>query len=324
VNLTALAWRWTPKLPAGLARAGFALAADLAAWRRGKGVRQLEANLRRVRPELDDTALRRLARQGMRHYLRYYCEAFQLAGWSEERLGNMVELADEDRVRAQFGPEPRVVLALGHMGNWDLAGAWAARELTSVITVAERLRPEEVFQDFLAMRRRIGLEVIALEAGQPVFRQVLRAFQEPVDSLAADGLAADSLAAGGPAGRRAGGRSVALLADRDLGRGGVEVTFFGEPALMAPGPAALALATGRPLHAVAMWRRGGRYVLEFSDPLAAPAGTPRAGQVQALTQAWAGYLEAAVRRHPADWHMLAKVFVADLDPVRLAQARGDV
>jgi KDO2-lipid IV(A) lauroyltransferase len=302
MNLTALAWKWVPRLPAGLARAGFTAAADLSAWRGGKGVRRLEANLRRVRPELGRAARRSLTRAGMRRYLRYFCEAFQLATWPPAEAAAMVRLADEERVRAGLGPSPRAVLALGHMGNWDLAGAWATQSLAPIITVAEHLRPEEVFQDFLAMRRRLGLTIIPLEKGQPVFRQLLRATQQ-----------AD--AAGQP-------WLAPLLADRDLGRGGVEVDFFGEKALMAPGPAALALAAAAPLYAAAMYRLGQGYELRFSDPIKAPAGQPRARQVEVMTQAWASFLESTIRRHPADWHMLQKVFVADLDPDRLDQIRG--
>jgi phosphatidylinositol dimannoside acyltransferase len=32
--------------------------------------------------------------------------------------------------------------------------------------------------------------------------------------------------------------------------------------------------------------------------------------------------EAGIRAHPQDWHMLQRVFVADLDPARLAAAEG--
>ena len=35
---------------------------------------------------------------------------------------------------------------LGHLGNWDTAGAWASRELGPVVTVAERLKPEELYR----------------------------------------------------------------------------------------------------------------------------------------------------------------------------------
>ncbi|MDR2373538.1 MAG: phosphatidylinositol mannoside acyltransferase [Bifidobacteriaceae bacterium] len=298
MNLAALAWKWTPRLPEPVARGGFALAGDIASWRRGRGVRRLAANLARVSPDIGQAALRRLTRRAMRAYLRYYREAFQLANWSAERIGRTVRLIDEDRVRADLGPAPQAVLALGHMGNWDLAGAWATLELAPITTVAEHLRPEAVFQDFLAMRRRIGLNIIPLDPGRPVMRELRRAADAQTAWL------------------------IPLLADRDLGRGGVEVDFFGAKALFAAGPAALALATGRPLYGVAMYRQGEGYALEFSGRVEAPPRQSKARQIEAMTQDWASFLEGAIRRHPADWHMLQKVFTADLDPERLKRARG--
>ncbi len=49
-------------------------------------MRQLETNLARVRPDAGPEELRELSRAGMRSYLRYYCDAFRLPGWSRERL----------------------------------------------------------------------------------------------------------------------------------------------------------------------------------------------------------------------------------------------
>ena len=41
-----------------------------------------------------------------------------------------------------------------------------------------------------------------------------------------------------------------------------------------------------------------------------------------MTQEVARVFEQGIREHPADWHMLQRVFVADLDPERLAAARA--
>ena len=41
-----------------------------------------------------------------------------------------------------------------------------------------------------------------------------------------------------------------------------------------------------------------------------------------MTQQVAGVYEAGIRAHPQDWHMLQRVFAADLDPDRLAPAGG--
>src|SRR5258708_13285660 len=42
----------------------------------------------------------------------------------------------------------------------------------------------------------------------------------------------------------------------------------------------------------------------------------------AMTQQIARVFEQGIREHPADWHMLQRVFVSDLDPQRLATARA--
>ena len=52
------------------------------------------------------------------------------------------------------------------------------------------------------------------------------------------------------------GRLVCLPCDRDLTASGVEVTFFGEAARMAAGPAALAVQTGAALMPVTLWCEG--------------------------------------------------------------------
>jgi KDO2-lipid IV(A) lauroyltransferase len=298
VNLTLLAWRVVPKLPARLALAAFRVGADAAWLRHGKGVRQLEKNLSRVRPELDRRGLRRLSRQGMRNYLKYFCEAFQAGQMSQAEVDRLVRLDGLERSLAIMGPARQAVLAMAHMGNWDLAGAYATRVVAPVTTVAEHLQPEAVFEQYMAMRRAIGLTIIPLDKGVPVFRQVLQAALVDTPWL------------------------IPLLADRDLGRGGIEVNWFGSKALMAPGPAALAVATGRPLLPVSMHTEGKGYALCFHDPVEPAPGLDHEAQVRYLTQAWASVLEGEIRRYPADWHMLQKVFLDDLDLDRLARRRG--
>lgn len=271
-------------------------------------MRQLEANLRRVRPDATPAEVRRLALHGMRSYMRYFGEAFALAGARPEQIDARVRVVNADVVRSTVADGRTIVLALGHMGNWDLAGAWAVRNLGRTVTVAERLKPEALFQEFLAFREGIGLEIIALSgAGGGVFRELVRAVKQPQGGL------------------------LPLLADRDLTARGVEVDLFGERARVAAGPAALSVATGAPLCATtityerltgARRRAAGTswgIVIDFGRLLTVPADVPRAERVAALTQAWVDDLAAGIARAPQDWHMLQKVFVADLDPERYAR-----
>ena len=93
-----------------------------------------------------------------------------------------------------------VVAFLGHLGNWDLAGAWATSHLGAVTTVAERLKPEEVFEEFLAFRESLGMTIIPLTGGVNPFPALREASRRP-------GI-------------------IPLLADRDLTDRGVEVDYL--------------------------------------------------------------------------------------------------
>ncbi|MEV7971918.1 phosphatidylinositol mannoside acyltransferase [Cellulomonas sp. NPDC089187] len=308
----ATAWRITGKLPDAVVRGAFRLVADVAWWRRGDGVRRLESNLRRVRPELDDKALRRLSLAGMRSYMRYFGEAFALVGVRPEQVDARVRLAGDLSVVDRMREGEMVVMALGHLGNWDLAGAWATRNLGRTLTVAERLKPEALFQEFLAFRESLGLEIVPLSGGGGgVFRELVRGIRRP------------------------GGGLVPLLADRDLTARGVEVDLFGERARVAAGPAALAISTGAPLcTTVIRYERlhgerrraagtGWGIVVEFSPILTPDPELPKKERVPALTQQWVDHLADGIRRHPQDWHMLQRVFVADLDPERYARTLAE-
>lgn len=301
----AAAWRWGGRVPEPVVRAMGVVAADVVWLRHGSGVRRLEANLARVRPDLGPRALRRLSRAGMRSYLRYFGEVFTLSGRSAEQIAARVRVRHREAIQPYLDDGRQVVLVLGHLGNWDLAGAWATRHLAPVTTVAERLEPEAVYQEFLRFREGIGLRIIPLSGGGDVFRQLIR------------------VTGTGPG-------VLPLLADRDLTSRGVEVDLFGRRARVAVGPAALGVTTGAPvvmasvtyerLHGAQRRAAGAPWgvVLDFTEVPLPPADLPTRVRVRRLTQAWVDLLGESIRRHPQDWHMLQRVFVEDLDPVRYA------
>jgi len=290
------AWAVVRRLPEPVAEGAFRLVADLAWRRRGPAVLRLERNLRRVCPDADEPALRRLSRDGMRSYLQYWCDAFRLPDWDRERVVSTVRVEGEHHLREGVGEGARgVVAALMHMGNWDHAGAWATLTGAPVVTVAERLRPERLYERFLAYRVGLGMEILPLTGG--------------------DGDLMDTLSA-----RLRAGRLVPLLADRDLRASGLEVDLLGEVARMPPGPAILALRTGAALHPVSIWhepvagRPGRRLVIRFHDDVGVPTTGTTREKVTAMTQQVAGVFGTAIREHPRDWHMLQRLWTADLDP----------
>ncbi|MBU6243618.1 MAG: phosphatidylinositol mannoside acyltransferase [Actinomycetales bacterium] len=285
-------WRLVRLLPEHRAREAFQQAADAMWWREGPSVQQLQRNLARARPGLSRTELRHLSRQGLRSYLRYWCEAFRLPSWSLERISSTFHMDGQELMDEAVRSGSGAMMVPGHMANWDHAGAWGALRYGSVVTVAERLRPEGLFEQFLDYRRRLGMEVLGLGEAD-VLRTLARRLAE--------------------------GRVVALLGDRDISRNGIEVMLLGQPASLPAGPALLSIMTGAPLYPVGMWFEEEGTFGRVLPRVEVPEGLPRAEQVQVMTQQVADRLGAAIAERPVSWHMLQPVWLADLDPARRAR-----
>jgi phosphatidylinositol dimannoside acyltransferase len=282
-------WSLVRRMPAVAAYRAFRGMADIAWRRRNRGVARLEANLARVvGTSVVDPRIRSLSRAGLRSYFRYWCDTFRLPDWSRERVVSSVTTENEhilfDNLRAGRG----VVAALPHMGNWDHAGAWATAVGYPVTTVAERLRPEDLFARFVAYRESLGMEILPLTGGNTdVFRSLLRRARE--------------------------GRLVPLLADRDITATGIRVEFFGATASMPGGPAALALASGAALVPVTITYDGVEprhgIIIRFHDEVVPPERGDSRERIAVMTQQAADVFAKAIAARPEDWHMLQRVWI---------------
>ncbi|MEU3355588.1 phosphatidylinositol mannoside acyltransferase [Streptomyces sp. NPDC037389] len=287
-TLYGLAWGTVKKLPEPVAAELGRRIADLAWKKRGKGVLRLEANLARVVPDADARRLAELSRAGMRSYMRYWMESFRLPSWSTERLRTGFAPQDRHNLEEALASGRGVVLALPHMGNYDLAGAWLTTAMNQPFTtVAERLKPETLYDRFVAYREGLGMEVLP-HAGGSAF-----------------GTLARRLRAGGV---------VCLVADRDLSSSGIEVSFFGEPAKMPAGPAVLAVQTGAILLPATLWYDRSPVLRgRIHEPIEVPTTGTRAEKAAAMTQRLADAFASGIAEHPQDWHMLQRLWLADLD-----------
>ncbi|GLX52198.1 lipid A biosynthesis lauroyl acyltransferase [Streptomyces hygroscopicus subsp. hygroscopicus] len=284
-------WSTVKRLPEPVAaRLGRSIA-DLAWKKRGKGVRRLEANYARVVPGASPERLAELSRKGMRSYLRYWMESFRLPAWSPERIRAGFDPKDVHHLTEGLDAGKGVVLALPHLANWDLAGAWVTTELrTPFTTVAERLRPETLYDRFVAYREGLGMEVLP-HSGGSAFGTLARRLRD--------------------------GGLVCLVADRDLSASGVEVDFFGEKARMPAGPALLAQHTGALLLPVTLWYDDSPVMRgRVHPPIEVPTSGTRAEKASVMTQALADAFATGIAEHPEDWHMLQRLWLADLDPAK--------
>jgi lauroyl/myristoyl acyltransferase len=275
-----LAWEWLPKIPESIAKPLAAFVADLAWIGNGKGVRQLQTNLARVTGlQFDET--RDLTRRGIRAYAEYWRILFQLERFTAEEREARVILHGFERVDAQVAAGHGVVIAATHSGNWDLAGTVVAGRYNGVTTVAERLKPEALFDAFAALRTKYGLEILPHRGGD---RPALDVLRERIEQR----------------------RIVALVSDRDLSRRGIDVTFFEARTRMAAGPAALAVSTGAALMPAAVWTEGDLVHVLIHEPVDFDRSAPDA--IAIATQRLADVFARDIAAHPTDWHMLQRVW----------------
>lgn len=284
-------WTVVKSMPRSMADRAFRAVADAATVRNGAGVRQLRKNLRRVvGPAMSELRMDALVGDALRSYARYWRETFTLEAMDHDAVAAQIDknAIGQEHLDAALARGKGAVMVLPHMGNWDASGIWLVHRGGPFTTVAERLKPEAVFDRFVAYRQSIGMEVIALTGGE-----------RPPTAVLADRLRANGV--------------VCLLADRDLSRNGIEVNFFGEPAKMPAGPALLAAMTGASLHVVCSYFVGDGWGHTFGPALHLP-DAPLREKVTAGTQLMADGFAEGIAKRPADWHMLQRLWLADLTP----------
>ena len=286
----AAGWGAVRHMPEPVARGAFQAIADVASRRGGASVERLRTNLARVLTDASEVELDEQTRRAMRSYLRYWNETFRLPQWSPSEIVERMVVHNEERIWEYRRRGRGLIAVLGHFGNWDHCGAWAATVGLPLTTVAERLRPESLFDRFVAYRESLGMEVLPLTGGPNVADTLRRRLDD-------DGF-------------------VCLLADRDLTTSGIEVQLLGQPARFPAGPALLAARTGATLMPTLSYYDDRKTHIEFLPELLVPADGRLRDRVATVTQQWADVVGTAATAHPTDWHMLQRVWSQDLVPTQ--------
>lgn len=273
-------WRIVRWLPEHIAYRISYSVADFLVKKNGKSVQRLRLNLSRTQPNLTSLDLEILVVDAMRSYMRYWCDTFRFPDWSQERVVNTVSVTNEHLLMDAIAAKTGVIVALPHAGNWDHAGAYFCAKGVPLVTVAERLKPEKLYLKFLSYRESMGMQVLPLDG------RVLDTLEKRLND----------------------GALVALVADRDLSRSGIEVNFFGGPARMPAGPALLAIRTKAPLiTAFVSYTQSGIHI-EFNTVLLPSSGSEN-DMVREIVQMTAQQFETGIAKDPQDWHMLQRIWV---------------
>lgn len=283
-NITAwgyfAAWRVLRWLPEGFVYRSADKAADYLVRKNGNSVKRLRSNLARTQPGITSLDLDLLIYRAMRSSLRYLCDVFRLPDWSRERILSTVTFNDESLLDDAIAAGNGVIVTLPHCGNYDHAAAYFCAKGAKLVTVAEHLKPEKLFKKFMQFRADFGMEVLPLDG------RVIPTLMQRVRS----------------------GYVVALAADRDLSRSGIDVVFFGAPARMPAGPALLAIRTDAPLlSAYVSYTQSGIHIDLARIEL--PTQGSESERVTELVQKSADNFAAGITAHPQDWHMMQRIWI---------------
>ncbi len=247
----------------------------------GKGIKRLRGNYGRVMPEYSSQKLEELTKLGMRSYLRYWFDTFRLSKWSKNRIISTTQVIRENLLRDPIQSKQGCIVALPHAGNWDHAAAYFCSTGITLTAVVEKLKPEAIFKKFLAYRQSIGIEAIShKEKTIPILTQRLQA-----------------------------GKLIALVADRDMSRNGIEVNFFGKTSKMPSGPAILAIKTGAPLITAYVRYTPGGIEIIFDETLKPTNSGSEEEQIKIITQSMADNFAKRIKENPVDWHMLQRIWI---------------
>lgn len=233
-----------------------------------------EEQIAKAFPELGPDEVSRIARESYGHLGRTAMETMLLPSRSREEVLELFSEVEgwevvEDRLARGNG----LILASGHVGNWELGGAYLAARRLPISAVARHMANPLVDRYLTRTRERLGLNVIHDEQA---VRKVPRAIRE--------------------------GGAVAFLVDQAaVGLASTWVPFFGRLAKTPRGPAVFALRLDAPIVFAGVSRLPtGRFRFSFEA-----VDVPRTGvldaDVDAIVTAYTAVLERHVRKVPEQY-----------------------
>jgi KDO2-lipid IV(A) lauroyltransferase len=270
-------------------RAGIGLAWLLARFafhvirfRRREAVRRIQSVL-----GVDRRAANRIAWQSIRNLFYNIAEIMGIGALTDAWIarhypdGNADKAIADLRRRVEEGKG--VILALPHLGNWDLAGILTAHAGLPIFSIAG-IQHNPLTNDWINRKRATGITI--LERGSSSMRQVLR--------------------------RLKAGEILAILPDVRMKTPDLTVQFLGGEANLGRGMAAFARRTGSPI-VLAKVRRVGlsHHVFDLAEPLFPDKSLDDEADVRRLTETVMAAIEAQIRADPGQWFWYNKRWVLD-------------
>lgn len=230
-------------------------------------------NLARAFPELSAAARDDLGRRVFRHFGRMAVDSLRLSAVGPRAVeplvtgGDCVRLLKERLTRGKGA-----IILTGHIGNWELAGAYLAAVGFPLAAVVKPPSNPYIAAHAERVRRRLGIETIPMPEARSGVMAALRQ-----------------------------GRTVALVADQGALRSTTWAPFFGQPTRTPAGPGLFAARSGAPvLFGALIAQPDGGYHLDgevIEEEVTGDAGEA----TERIAVKYRAVLEALVRQVPEQY-----------------------
>ncbi len=271
------------RLPRAWAYALAVAAAKIAWWFSPLARPRLEFNLKKACPDLerDPRELRRLSWLNFRNHAKAYADLMMLPTTNVESMRPLLRVEGMEYLEEARAYGKGVLAVSCHMGSYEVVSAIWSATLAPVSFFAEELEPRALYEWYRDTRARLGISVLTLDHGG--IRKVLQALKDE--------------------------EMVITAIDRDITGTGHMMPFFGEPAPIPLGLAAIALRLGTPLFPVCVYRLpDDSYMAQGTPPVMAKStGDSKADQVR-VTEELLRRIETFVRQHPEQWHVPHRIW----------------
>lgn len=269
------------RLPRTWAYSLAVFAARFAFWFSPLARPRLQFNLKVACPELDDRELRRITWLNFRNHAKAYADLMMLPRTQVSAMRPLLKVEGWANLEAARALGKGVMAVSCHMGSYEVVSAIWAATLTPVSFFAEELEPRALFEWYRDTRARLGISVLSLSVAG--IRKVTQALHDK--------------------------EMVITAIDRDIIGTGHEMPFFGRPAPIPLGTAAIALKLGTPLLPVCVYRLPDDSYMAEAAPMviAESTGNKRADEIR-VTQELLRHIEGFIRRHPEQWHVPHRIW----------------
>ncbi len=238
------------------------------------------SNMKVIVSGADENTLRVLSREVFENFAKSIVDFFRFSKVDADFVQEHVEINNIEYLDSALKDYPGVIVVSAHLGNWELGGAVVSKKGYAFYGIALPHAHPRVNNFFNEQRQACGEHVIPIGVA---LRKIFTLLKSK--------------------------NMVAFVADRDFGRGGTFIDFFGKKSLVPTGAAKFSLKTRVPIVPVFMVRQGqDKFSLTFEKPVDFLDEKGDLKSEDEMINEYFSVIGEYIRQYPNQWYMFKKFF----------------